>query len=264
MQIFDQQMDESGFLVSMEAREKVEEIMEYFRSLPRFGNGRFVEKVISQIILNRSEREYTDMDYNRIEKEDVPEIGKLIETNSTGIRFQDPNHITQEDRLRTAYHELGHAIAIYELPTNIILEKISIKSQALSLGRVSLNRYPRNRTEEEMKNEIVVALAGRTAERTILGGCDEGCASDYASAKMTADEMINKYGMCDIGVTTEKDLIREGDEVATKLIKKYQKFIKSVAKDLVAGKEFTGEEFAAMVERFENKKKNKYSVDTEN
>ncbi len=83
-----------------------------------------------------------------------------------------------------------------------------------------------------------------------FGTCDEGCRADYESSKEIADKMINKYDMCDIGLTTVNDLIRQGDKDATKLIQKYQRCIESAASELIKGKEFTGEEFKKYVDEY--------------
>lgn len=249
IKIFKKQMEESGFVVTEEVYPKLRDIMEYFCEMPKFGNGRFVEQLISRIIANRSEREYTKGDYNRIEACDIPEIGELIETNTTGLRLQDPKKISEESRRRTAYHELGHAIAIYELHSAMEIEKISIRSRAFSLGRVSLKENARNRTEEELKNEITILLAGRCAERVFCGGCDEGCISDYDRAKKIADDMLNLYGMCEIGVTKQEDLLREGDRAAMEIIHRYQSCMEHIAVELLNGKEFSGEEFLEIVEK---------------
>lgn len=49
-------MEESGFVVTEEVYPKLRDIMEYFCEMPKFGNGRFVEQLISRIIANRSEQ----------------------------------------------------------------------------------------------------------------------------------------------------------------------------------------------------------------
>ena len=254
MQIFKNQMDDAGLEVAEDALPKVSDIMEYFREMPGFGNGRFVERVVSHIIGKRAGRSYTKKDYNKIEACDIPEIGEMIETNPMGLKLLDPKKITDEDRLRTAYHEIGHAIAMYELAPSMVMEKVSVKNRAFSLGMVSFKRDFRNRTEDDLKNEITILLAGRSAERVFCGTCDEGCVSDFDHAKKIARDMINKYGMCEIGQTRYTDILKEGDKAATKLIQKYQKCIECIAKELVSGKEFTGEEFKSAVEKYLNDK----------
>ncbi|SCY82905.1 Peptidase family M41 [Lachnospiraceae bacterium XBB2008] len=250
LRIFHDQMDEAGFTISEGVDAKVKGIFEYFREMPQFGNGRFVEQLISRIISKRAERDYNNTDYSRIDECDIPEISDLIDTNSSGLRLHDPQKITDESRLRTAYHELGHAIAIYEFKPTLDMEKISICDGAMSLGRVSFKRLGRNRTEEELQNEIAINLAGRCAERVFFGNCDEGCVSDYESAVEISKNMIEKYGMCDIGLTKPEDLLREADRQATKVIQKYQTCIEKIAEELIKGKEFSGEEFAEYVKKY--------------
>ncbi|SCY01933.1 ATP-dependent Zn proteases [Lachnospiraceae bacterium XBB2008] len=250
MQIFKNQMGDAGLEVAEDALPKVSDIMEYFREMPGFGNGRFVERVVSHIIAQRAKREYTKKDYNKIEACDIPEIGEMIETNPMGLKLLDPKKITEEDRLRTAYHEIGHAIAMYELAPSMVMEKVSVRNRAFSLGMVSFKRDFRNRTEDDLKNEITILLAGRSAERVFCGTCDEGCVSDFDHAKTIANDMIDKYGMCEIGQTKYTDILKEGDKEATRLIQRYQRVIESLAKELVSGKEFTGEEFKSAVEKY--------------
>lgn len=251
MQIFEKQMNEAGFVVSEDVLTKTRDIMDFFIDMPAFGNGRFVENVVSKIIFKRAERDYTKENYNIIDGCDVPEIGEMIESNPSGRRFLDPKKVTEDDRMRTLYHELGHAIAMYALAPNIEIISVNAKNRTQSLGRVSYNYINyRNQTEEELKNEIIIALAGRSAERVFFGTCDEGCKTDYENSKEIADKMINEYGMCDIGLTTVNDLIRQGDKDATKLIQKYQRCIESVASELIKGEEFTGEDFKKYVDEY--------------
>ncbi len=250
MEIFKKKMSETELIVAGDALPKVRNIMEFFREMPRFGNGRFVEKVVSQIIFKKAENGYKKNNYNHIGISDIPEIGELIETDSSGLNLVDPGKITKDDKLRTAYHELGHAIALCILNPSVEIKTISVKNHAFSLGRVSIERDWRNKTENELKNEIAMLLSGRSAERVFLGNCDTGCSSDYERAQSIARQMLNDYGMCEIGITKEADLLRQGDKDATELIMKYQGFIEKYAKKLVDGEEFTGKKFKSLVEKY--------------
>lgn len=112
----------------------------------------------------------------------------------------------------------------------------------LSISDIHLNPYI-----------FIRAKGGMTKQMIYHGEHDwkyEGCRADYESSKEIADKMINKYGMCDIGLTTVNDLIRQGDKDATKLIQKYQRCIESAASELIEGKEFTGEEFKKYVDEY--------------
>ena len=86
------------------------------------------------------------------------------------------------------------------------------------------------------------------------GGCDEGCISDYDRAKKIADDMLNLYGMCEIGVTKQEDLLREGDRAAMEIIHRYQSCMESIAVELLNGREFSGEEFLEIVEKNNSEK----------
>lgn len=254
MYIFNEKMNEAGFIVTKGALKKVEELIEYFKPVPTFGNARFVERVIAKIVLKRAGREYDNKNYNKIDKVDVPEIGEMIATDPDRKKLVDPKNITKKDRIRTAYHELGHAFALYELDRVDDIVNISIKTNAASLGRVKIRSERLNWTEDEMKNDIVVSMAGRAAERVLLGNCDTGCASDFEHSKMIANEMINTYGMGEIGVTTVNDLIKQGDERAKHIIEKYAACIKTIAEELLNGQEYNCEDFKKKVKELGKRK----------
>ncbi len=250
MEIFDKQIGKAGFTVNQDALSKIRDIMDYFCELPRSGNGRFVEHVVSEIINKRSGRKYNKDNYSVIELCDVPTIKELIETSTGGLRLHDPEMITKEQLQRTAYHEIGHAIAIYELAPYMEIENISIKSRAFSLGRVKYKPEHRNMTNKELKNDIVICLAGRCAERVFFDDFDQGCSSDYRRAKETAKNMIKKYGMCDREHTKPKHYMAEAEDDAINIIEKYRDFIAEFAEELIAGKEYNGDEFKARVKEY--------------
>lgn len=248
--IFAKQMKEAGFTICEGVLDKVMRIMEYFSDMPRFGNGRFVEQVISKIILKRAERSYTKDDYNVITLEDIPSIGEIIEDNMSMFRLQDPESISEEARVRVAYHELGHAIAIYELKPSVKEIEVSLNGSATTLGKVSISRDYSNRTEEDLQNEIVINLAGRCSEKVFLGCFDEGCISDFEQAKSIADWMVNQCGMGDLGNTDPVSFLKIGDELAVNIIEKYKDCIEVLSKDLLKGNKFTGTEFRDYVDEF--------------
>ena len=253
LEIFDKKMSEAGFKVNSKAKPKVKEVFEYFSELPRFGNGRFVEKFVSECLMKRSKRDYSTK-VNFIEPVDIPEIEELQEMVEGGKYLINPKNDSKETNLRVAYHELGHAIVSYELDKKRKMKSISIKGRALSGGRVSFEPSYENMTRKELLNEMAIALAGRVSETIFTGDYDTGCRSDYGHAKNIAKSMIIDYGMTEEGETV-RSLIKGAEKRAEEVITKYKKCIEVLTKELIAGAEFTGDEFYEKVKQIQSKKK---------
>lgn len=98
----------------------------------------------------------------------------------------------------TAYHEAGHAIAAYTL--QIPMWDISIEADKDYLGYLLL-KYPKwfqpdidydSRTSDFVKKRIMVALAGREAEKIITGRYNNiGAESDLNTVREFAMRIIS-------------------------------------------------------------------------
>ena len=254
MEIFDQSMADAGFKVNKPARDRVAEIMNYFHSVPNFGNGRFVEHVINRIINHRAGRDYTKKAQDICAK-DIPGVADIIKTAPDGIRLYDPAKITKEEKLRTAIHETGHATVMYLLDKRELPKSISVVSEAESYGRVWLNTDQRgSMTEEDLIHHIAGLLGGRNAERVLLGSNASGCSEDFRRAKEIAKRMVEDYAMGELGVTTDMDFLKKADELATKVISENKTFIREFAEELLVKQEISGEEFRKMLQKKLQKK----------
>ena len=252
VQIYDAKMGEIGFVTNEVAHKKIYDIMAYFSEVPNFGNGRFVEHVIHQIILQRASRFELSKarGYKEITAKDIPSHKELIETAPNRESLYDPNEISKAEIRRTAVHELGHALVMYltggkkkkSVPTTI-----SVSGRAYSLGRVELRvNSAGNMTETELKNQIAILLAGRNAERVFFKENSTGVIEDYSRAKEIAENMVKYYAMGEIGKTTADEILREQDARATELIEKNKEFIKTAAEVLMKEKEISGEQFVEL------------------
>ncbi len=105
----------------------------------------------------------------------------------------------ERDRRITAYHEAGHAIAMYCLPTQDPVHTITIIQRGRALGMtVSLpqedsDHYSRN----EMKEELIALLGGRVAEALEFKDITTGASNDLKRASAIARNMIARFGMND-------------------------------------------------------------------
>jgi cell division protease FtsH len=107
--------------------------------------------------------------------------------------------MSDEDRLRTAYHESGHALVGMLTPGADPVRKISIipRGQALgvTLSTPESDRYGYGR--DELTAKIKVSLGGRAAEKVIYGEITTGAESDIQNLTKIARGMVARWGMSD-------------------------------------------------------------------
>ena len=105
----------------------------------------------------------------------------------------------KQDQKLTAYHEAGHAVAMYYLPTHDPVRQISIIPRGQALGLTwSMPRDDSNHlTRNEMYEQIVGLLGGRVAEEVFLQDVSTGASNDIDRATELARDMVARYGMCE-------------------------------------------------------------------
>ncbi|MBO4261467.1 MAG: AAA family ATPase [Clostridia bacterium] len=203
--------------------EKTKSIMQYFVSVPNFGNGRFAERVVQMTFEIHAERcmNLTDPDeLANITVDDIPSVKYLIEHMSNGDEMLNPEDIEETQHLRTAVHELGHAIVCKKLFPKTPIERITISAEGNgALGYVQHKGYGiGNKTATELKKQISVNMAGIAAEEVVLGEYGNGGTSDLESATNIAWAMISRYGMSKKGFTVKKDRTAQGNEEVDEIL----------------------------------------------
>ncbi len=105
--------------------------------------------------------------------------------------------IKDSEKKNTAYHEAGHAILGYFLPTQDEIHYITVIPRGRALGlTVSLpNEDKFNKYKTEMEEEIVMLLGGRIAEKLCNSDISAGASNDIERATKLARDMVVKYGM---------------------------------------------------------------------
>ena len=105
----------------------------------------------------------------------------------------------RKDLKTTAFHEAGHAVAMYFLPTHDPVRHVTIVPRGQSLGATWY--MPKddssNPTRNEMYEQIVSLLGGRVAEELFLGDISVGASNDIERATKLAKDMVARYGMSD-------------------------------------------------------------------
>ncbi|MFC4006396.1 ATP-dependent zinc metalloprotease FtsH [Nonomuraea purpurea] len=105
----------------------------------------------------------------------------------------------QEERVRTAYHEAGHALLGMLQPGADPVRKISIIPRGRALG-VTLSTPDTDRyayDEPYLRGRITGALGGMAAEQVIFGVITTGAENDLEQVTMIARGMVGRWGMSD-------------------------------------------------------------------
>jgi cell division protease FtsH len=103
----------------------------------------------------------------------------------------------EEERLRTAYHEAGHALMGMLQPGADPVRRISIVPRGRALG-VTVSTPDTDRygyDAEYLRGRIMGALGGMAAEEEIFGVVTTGSDSDLETATQIARSMIGRWGM---------------------------------------------------------------------
>lgn len=104
--------------------------------------------------------------------------------------------VTEHDKRVTAYHEAGHAITGYNLPTQDKVHQVTIIQRGMAAG-LTVTR-PENDdmhvSRNQMRESIIMLLGGRVAEELILDDICTGASNDIERATKTAHDMVTKYG----------------------------------------------------------------------
>ena len=107
--------------------------------------------------------------------------------------------IDEDEKLKTAYHEAGHAIISRELDSLDSVHQISVIPSGRALGYTLA--LPENEKLNIYKNEILdkicMLLGGRAAEQIMLSDISGGASNDMERATDLARTMITKLGMSD-------------------------------------------------------------------
>ena len=185
------------------------------------------------------------------------------------------------DQRITAYHEAGHAVAMYYLDTCDPVHHITIIPRGWSLGTTWSQpvQESSHMSRNEMFEHIVELLGGRAAEEIVFRDITTGASNDIERASKTARDMVARYGMSKtIGTVSYhsedevfiggsygktksysekvagiiddevKAVIGSAYEKALELLKENRQKLDEVAEFLLKNESMTGEEFRAVME----------------
>jgi cell division protease FtsH len=108
--------------------------------------------------------------------------------------------MNEAERRAVSIHESGHALVAALLPNADPVAKLSIVPRGRGALGYTLQMPTEDRylaTLEELQDRIAVMLAGRAAEKTVLGTISTGASDDIMRASELARRMVTEFGMSD-------------------------------------------------------------------
>lgn len=240
-----------------------------FKKVARMASGASGAELAN--IVNEAALRAVRDDRNMVTQSDLEES---IEVVIAG--YQKKNAIlTDDEKWRVAYHEVGHALVAAKQTNSAPVQKITIiprTSGALGYTMQVEDGDHYLMTKEELENKIATLTGGRAAEEVKFGTVSTGASNDIEQATKLARAMITRYGMSDefdmvametltnqyLGGDTTfacsaetqalidkkvSELIRAEHEKAKKILNENKDKLEEISKYLYEKETITGEEF---------------------
>ncbi len=105
--------------------------------------------------------------------------------------------LQHEEKEKTAYHEAGHTLAAWLLKGAQRVHKVTIVPRGRSLGSTHIipSEDRVSTSENELRDQLVVLLAGRAAEKLVYDEITVGAENDLERATSMARRMVTHWGM---------------------------------------------------------------------
>jgi cell division protease FtsH len=105
--------------------------------------------------------------------------------------------LTEKEKQVTAFHEAGHAVLGWLIPSGNRVHKVTIipRGRALGVTQYVPAEDRHNMSESEMRAHMAMALAGRAAEDLIFSEYSAGAENDLKQATGLARRMVAHWGM---------------------------------------------------------------------
>jgi cell division protease FtsH len=110
--------------------------------------------------------------------------------------------MSDQEKLITAYHEGGHALAAAAMRHSDPVTKVTILPRGRALGYTMVvpldDKY--SITRNELLDQLTYAMGGRVAEEIVFGDPTTGASNDIEKATAIARRMVTEFGMSsDVG-----------------------------------------------------------------
>ena len=131
----------------------------------------------------------------------IREFNEAVERVTAGL--EKKNFVMNEDeKIRVAYHEAGHAMVAAALPNTDPVHKVSIIPRGLAALGYTMQRPVSDRylmTKSELESNMKVLLAGTLTEEMIFQDISTGAQNDLERCTEIARSMVMDYGMSRMG-----------------------------------------------------------------
>jgi cell division protease FtsH len=148
-----------------------------------------------QNVCNEAALQATRAGRNKIEQIDFDRAADRVRL---GAMREEP--FGEQEKRRTAYHEAGHALCAFLMPSAAhALDRVSIIPRGRS-GGVTLFQQDEERVDHAMSELIamlVMSMGGRAADKLVLGEPLSGAMMDLKQATRIARVMVTQLGMSD-------------------------------------------------------------------
>jgi cell division protease FtsH len=125
------------------------------------------------------------------------DLEEAIEKSLAGLQRKS-RILTEDERCKVAYHEVGHALTAKMTKGAPPVSKISIIPRGISALGYTLQYPTEDRflmSQSELLGNIDMMLGGRAAEEIVCGEISTGAANDIARASDLVRRMITEFGM---------------------------------------------------------------------
>lgn len=190
--------------------------------------------------------------------------------------------VSEKDKMITSYHEAGHAVVSYFLPTQDPVHQISIIKRGMAAGYTMYlpSEDQGHVSKNEMLEQICSLLGGRAAEQLTQDDICTGASNDIERATDLARQIVTRFGMSErLGLVaygndqnevflgrdfsstpnySEKTAALIDEEIEKVVMTQYEKALKilteampklhETAKVLFENEKISGDEFRAIME----------------
>jgi cell division protease FtsH len=106
--------------------------------------------------------------------------------------------LTADERLRAAYHEIGHVVVAATLGRHEDVHRVTVLGRGRTIAAATFaDSEATILTKSALHNQLVATLGGIAAETLVLGEASTGGEQDLEHATTLARDMVTKYGMAD-------------------------------------------------------------------
>ncbi|MFK8112825.1 MAG: ATP-dependent zinc metalloprotease FtsH [Rubripirellula sp.] len=129
------------------------------------------------------------------------EFNEAVERVTAGLEKKS-RVMNEDEKIRVAYHEAGHALVAAALPNTDPVHKVSIIPRGLAALGYTMQRPASERylmTKSELESNMKVLLAGTLTEEMIFQDISTGASNDLERCTEIARSMVMEYGMSRLG-----------------------------------------------------------------